>query len=441
MAAEEKTRSANGLGDDGSITQPSEGRRVHREPANSRPRGGSHEHTNDRDERSHKEPPVNAIEAWRVPKKDRSARGETAEPPARAAPPIAPAETAKRLADGESDPWTVPQSVRDRFVQDGHRFYFPDGKEAFKERGRRLTTTSENSQVVHSLIEIARSRGWAEVSVTGTERFRQEAWRQARMAGLAVRGYRPSEAEREQLIRALGRNLPQLTRREDPVWPDAAPFQQDAGSGAPHASASEATQQITGRLIEHGRDAYRHDPKEEPSYFVRLQTPEGQREIWGKDIERAITKSLTQPQIGDEVVLQRTGQDAVTVTRNERDANGGWNPHDAHVYRNRWAIEKREFFEDRARAAHVVRDPTIDSRNAVRERPALTGTYLALRAAKLAAQKFRDPQDRPRFVAQVRKALADSIERGEPLQPVRLRERVVRAPGRVPRDPDRELTR
>jgi hypothetical protein len=39
---------------------------------------------------------------------------------------------------------------------------------------------------------------------------------------------------------------------------------------------------------------------------VRLKTREGTREIWGKDIERAVAKSLTQPQIGDEVILQRT---------------------------------------------------------------------------------------------------------------------------------------
>jgi hypothetical protein len=43
---------------------------------------------------------------------------------------------------------------------------------------------------------------------------------------------------------------------------------------------------------------------------VRLQTQDGTREIWEKDIERAVARSLTQPQIGDNVVLQRTGRDA-----------------------------------------------------------------------------------------------------------------------------------
>ena len=92
----------------------------------------------------------------------------------------------------ESDPWTVPQQVRDRFVQDGHRFYFRDGSPAFRDHGRRLSTASENTELIASLIDIARWRGWQEITVEGTERFRKEAWHQARLLGLAVRGYKPT---------------------------------------------------------------------------------------------------------------------------------------------------------------------------------------------------------------------------------------------------------
>jgi hypothetical protein len=142
-----------------------------------------------------REPAVNAIEASRKPRRHQNSPVEAA-PTEGAAPSAASSTaTAAALQRADTDPWTVPQSVRDRFVQDGHRFFFPDGAPAFKDLGRRLTTASENTQVVHSLIQIANSRGWTEVTVTGTERFRQEAWRQARLAGLGVRGYRPSEAE------------------------------------------------------------------------------------------------------------------------------------------------------------------------------------------------------------------------------------------------------
>ena len=369
---------------------------------------------------------ANAIQASRKPRRGRGARDEAA-PAAESAPPPAAAvasATTSPLQRADSDPWTVPQSVRDRFVQDGHRFFFPDGAPAFRDLGRRLTTTSENTQVVRSLIEIAHSRGWTEVTVTGTERFRQEAWRQARLAGLGVRGYRPNDEEQAQLIRALGRSLVRSPERGDSVSAEGAPpppRETPVRTGA--AASGEPGERITGKLLDHGRDAYRHDPNEDPSYFVRLKTREGTREVWGKDIERAVAKSLTQPQIGDDVILQRTGRDTVTVKRQERGPNGQLQPKDVEVYRNRWVIEKQSFFEARVATAEVVRNGAIGPREAVRQHPELAGTYLNLRAAELASRALRDPEDRRRFVAQVRTALADDIERGEPLQPVRLRGR------------------
>jgi putative DNA primase/helicase len=244
---------------------------------------------------------------------------------------------------------------------------------------------------------------------------------------LDVRGYSPSEEERAHLIRALGRNLPRSPERVDSISADAgrspAP-PRDAPERATVTTA-EPRERIAGRLLDHGRDAYRHDPNEDPSYFVRLKTRDGIREIWGKDIERAVTKSLTQPQIGDEIVLQRTGRDVVTVKREARDPEGQFRSQNVEAFRNRWVIEKQSFFEVRALAAQIVRDEGITAREAVRERPELAGTYLNLRAAELASRALRDPQDRRRFVSQVRSALADDIERGEPLHPVRLRERTV----------------
>jgi hypothetical protein len=384
------------------------------------------------------EPPPNAIQATRKPRRARAMRQEPTTPDASAPshssndPPDATAATggsSAKFSRADSDPWTVPESVRNRFIQDGHRFFFPDGAPAFKDQGRRLTTPSENTQVVHSLIEIARSRGWTEVTVTGTERFRQEAWRQARLAGLLVRGYRPSEMEHAQLIRALGRVRLGSSERIDSISTDIPtnPLREAPPKAAEPVTREASRERIVGKLLDHGRDAYRHDPNEDPSYFVRLQTPEGTREIWGKDIERAVAKSLTQPQVGEQVILQRTGRDAVTVKREERGADGQLRSKDVDVFRNRWLIEKQSFFEGRTAAAQIVRDETVGPREAVRQHPELAGTYLNLRAAELASRALRDPEDQRRFISQVRGALADDIERGEPLQPVRLRERARRS--------------
>ena len=395
-----------------------------------------------------RQPPVNAIAASRRARKPQATPGESrlGEKIKSSAPPAAAASAAQRA---DSDPWTVPQSVRDRFVQDGNRFFFPDGAAAFKDLGRKLTTESENTQVVHSLIQIARSRGWTEVSVTGTERFREEAWRQGRLAGLNVRGYRPSEEQQAQLIRALARSLARPSDRADSISsdltstaarpPQAEPQALARSSGNLGADARPNPQErIAGRLLEHGRDSYRHDPNEEPSYFVRLQTLQGPREVWGKDIERAVAKSLTQPKVGDEVILRRTGREAVTVRRSEKDPEGQVAPREVEVYRNRWVIEKREFFEERDTAASTLRDASVEPREGTQKHPELAGSYLSLRAAELVSRRMRDPQDQLRFVALVRGALADSIARGEPLQPVRLRERAPLRQSSVRQAPERE---
>lgn len=417
MAPEDTPQTGNGKDDvTSSATAPRPAPSSGRESA--RPRG------------SRREPQVNAIQATRKPRRERDQPGQAASARESASAPSASSSpsTARPFQRADSDPWTVPQSVRDRFVQDGHRFYFPDGAPAFRDLGRRLATASENTQVVRSLIEIAHSRGWTEVTVSGTERFRQEAWRQARLEGLAVRGWRPTDEQQAQLIRALARNLARAGDAISAGAQSAAPAQSTVPRQAP--SSDLPWDRIAGKLVDRGRDAYRHDPNEEPSYFVRLQTRDGPREIWGKDIERAVAKSLTQPQVGDEVVVHRTGRDAVTVKRQVRDAQGYLATKEVDAYRNRWVIEKREFFEKRAAAADIVRDVSVGPRDAVRYHPELAGTYLNLRAAELASRTLRDPEDQRRFIAQVRGALADGIERGEPLQAVRLRERAAASPGK-----------
>ena len=79
---------------------------------------------------------------------------------------------------------------------------------------------------------------------------------------------------------------------------------------------------------------------------------------------------------------------------------------------------------DRAKLARRVRDEHVDAQKAVRARPELVSTYLGLRGAEqIAERRIADPKDRERFLALVREAMARSIERGEPLPAVRIREK------------------
>lgn len=338
------------------------------------------------------------------------------------------------------DPRSMPPDIEQRFVRVGHQYYFPDGAPAFRDRGRKLTTPSENTEVIRSLVAIAQSRGWQEISVSGTERFRKEAWLQGKLAGLEVHGHAASAIEQELLVRRLARanapigQAPEVDRAELP-----------SSSSTKSASRARREALITGRLMDHGGAHYQHDPRQPWSYFVKIETRHGEREIWGVDLERAVRESLTQPKPGDTVGLRAVRQDPVTVRARAADARGHVHEKALSTHRNRWLIERRDFFAARAQAAHVVRDALRAPHDAVKAHPELAGTYRQLRAAELVAQRLGDPQDGKAFVASVRRALADQVARGEPLPPVRLRERErarpEAAPLRQPRARDRTPVR
>jgi hypothetical protein len=304
----------------------------------------------------------------------------------------------------------VPEEVRRRFVQVGRSHYFPDGARAFEDRGKRLVTPSENTEVIRSLIAIAQARGWADITVAGTARFKSVAWHQGQLAGLLVRGYKPDEFERAQLVRALA---------------GEASAAKGVVRGEGH-SRSDGEPLIIGKLLKHGTATYRFDRHEQPSYYVTLNTDEGERTLWGKDLKRAFAQSVTKPQIGDEIGIRPIGRDPVTVRAAERNAAGDVTGERVlATHRNRWLIESRGFFEARALAAQLLRDPQSDPKRAAQQHPELVSEYLKLRGAELIAKRYIvHPDDRREFVALVRDTLAAVLARGEPVSPVRVRTRV-----------------
>jgi hypothetical protein len=288
------------------------------------------------------------------------------------------------------------------------------------DKGSELKTKSENAAIVRDLVAVASARGWSEVEIGGTKSFRREAWRAAKLAGLEVIGYKPSRVEQALLIDALGRRNENPDRRGEP--PDKSPAAPQGKTRRP--GAREASPLITGKLIEHQADRYLHDPGQEMSYYVRLKTSRGEREVWGVDLERAIRQSLTDVQPGDDIGLRAVTRREFTKTTHKIDENGRRVPIDVEAHRNGWIVEQRRFFDDRAVLARTFRDTGIKPREATRKHPELKGSYLELQAAKLRfEQSVKNPEDRAAFLTQLRERMAAAMERGEPLTPVRMRER------------------
>ena len=351
-----------------------------------------------------------ALAAARTPRKLR----EPSLAPLTPAATEASAQQPATAAAAKPDPTAVPDGVRQRFVQVGAKFYFPDGTRAFTDRGRRLTTASENTVVIQSLVQIAQARGWSDITVSGSERFRREAWFAASSENLIVRGYKPTLFERESLAKSMERRG--ATRGASPERP------------ARNDSKTDENRLLVGRLIDYGRATYKHDPHESMSYYLKLETGRGERTVWGVDLERAFREAASRPQLGDEIGVRRRGHEPVVVKANERDAEGrviGQKPLDTH--RNQWIVEKSEFF-----AAAASAKPSAESHAA---RP--LSAEVQLKAAEaFAKQKIRDPEDRKRFVEQV----AQKLEKSKASEATPLR-RTPTTPERAKPLPSRKIER
>jgi putative DNA primase/helicase len=188
---------------------------------------------------------------------------------------------------------------------------------------------------------------------------------------------------------------------------------------------------VSGELVGHGPARFRNEPNGAPSYFITVRTDRGERTLWGHEIKRALDDSRTKPKPGDQVGVRENGIDPMMFLLRERNDRGHViNEWRADTPRPHWIIEKREFFNERAAAAKVLRDPRTLRHEAIRNHPELDGAYWALDGAvKTAAKLNLDPASRERFVDMVREALAFTTERGVPLP----KEIPTHVPSRAPR--------
>lgn len=117
-------------------------------------------------------------------------------------------------------PGDVPERIQRRYLTERRggtgMGYYSDARTdvaAFRDQGHRLSTGRNDPHVVRDLVDIAQHRGWNTISVRGHTEFRREVWLMARAAGLEVRGYRPTERDRQQ-----------AERRRDPGAPAKPPL-------------------------------------------------------------------------------------------------------------------------------------------------------------------------------------------------------------------------
>lgn len=344
----------------------------------------------------------------------------------------------------------VPEELQARYIRQGRDWYSKDGVLAFSVRNDRFTTPREDRDIVKDLVLAAERNGWSEVTVTGTDRWRRRAWREAMLVGLQVKGYEPTPRERQQVIRDIARQSALLATAQappgpvdddrdratsdfaEPSQPPTGPTATSRNSEQPDTTERDAprrlpkrrldTETMEGQLFKHGKAPFRFQHDQSPSYFVTILTADGKRTFWGVGLKEAIEKSETQVAIGDRVVLRRVGKTPVTVKLEEKAADGRMQEVSIETERVEWRVERPEWFVNRSQQARLMRDDQLAARRAAREDPELARAMLSLRASELLAdERLSDPKRREQFIREVAERLGREAQQGRAAPDPKLR--------------------
>ena len=258
-----------------------------------------------------------------------------------------------------------------------------------------MKSTAHSAAVVKAMVDRAEERGWDAVRVKGSAEFERQVWIAATARGIKALGYVPTEGdrfamaqERERLNAERGRahaqdsgttpsradlsgrqsreaagevphdvsrrpgyarrvsmqsNRTESTPREPAIVRALRPLLVERGDSAEHvaaivAVAAERLQHdrvYVGKVVGHGEAPYQFDEKNAPNYFLKLDTPSGEKTVWSVDLKRALDEISIE--VGDTIALEHRGVTPVSVGVIDRDAAGRVvGQHDEVVKRNTW---------------------------------------------------------------------------------------------------------
>lgn len=246
----------------------------------------------------------------------------------------------------------VLEDLERRYLHVGNDFYLrgDDKVKAFSDAGRALKTHSDSPAIARDMTELALSKGWRTLRVSGTETFKREVWLEASARGVQVVGYAPTEVDRKILeerirsrVNAIEAATPTPARETDgvqavlhaahvfakqiPDEPSREKFVQKINDTLLEFQARDKpipqvpVKDPSGVLVKHGAAPYNFDQNESMSYYVALKDARGvERLIWGKKLQKALADA--QAQIGDRISLKHVGKTAVEVEQPIRDDDG-----------------------------------------------------------------------------------------------------------------------
>lgn len=312
----------------------------------------------------------------------------------------------------------VPEHLRAKFLAVGDRFYFKDESPAFSDHQNSLKAQSSHHEVVSAMVEIAVARGWEGMTVKGTAEFKKAVWLEARLRGIEVAGFKPSEVDKAHLSERQAKQ-PRPTEKATPENEVRKGIEKEKSVEASAGSLDEkpkALRRYEGVLLDHGSAKYQHNPDESQSYFVTIRTDNKDRTLWGVDLARTIEEAGVQ--IGEKVVLDYAGKQAAKVNVKQMDGKGEViGMAEKEVHRNTWNIERADMFLKQSAAEVLAAHPDLASSVA-----AVAAVEAAAREGKIVNPdgKQVSSETAQRVVSIARQTAAKAIEQGNPIQGVKV---------------------
>lgn len=175
---------------------------------------------------------------------------------------------------------------------------------------------------------------------------------------------------------------------------------------------------VRGVLLAAAAAPYRFDPAARRSFYVHVRTEAGERTLWGADLEMALTRSASQPRVGDQVVVLPLGTKPVRLRLPVRDAHGDVVGDERILAQRRhWRIETPEHLQMLAYEARRLRAEEAPSPASVRRDPRLMLAMAGLQlAAQYAAHATADRHSRQQLLVAIRERIADALAEGRDLR-------------------------
>jgi hypothetical protein len=220
-----------------------------------------------------------------------------------------------------------------RFSQNVHYINKTTDKTLFVDTGTSiaLRRTGITEAGVAVALQLAQQRFGSTLTINGTAEFKRLVVEAAAKGGMDIHF---TDKSMNQALTARRAEL-EIEREGQHIQSPSA-LDPEAQTTAPAEKAEPVAADktlIVGELLDHGAAPYKHDEKNEGSYFVSLQNDAGPRVIWGVGLQEVMQEKDFAK--GDRITLKDGGKEPVTIQQPQDD--GSYK--EVQGFRRAWSAE------------------------------------------------------------------------------------------------------